>query len=159
MKKSFIILMSIAGFASMQASNESNLTKMFRSSSLTDVELTYNPCLESPRNRSQSTFQAIQAGKFSDAGEIVADLVAEGKMTQDQVVRATMQSPISDQVAFAQAYNLRNRMNSPYYVNLQNALSNPAYSNDEKTNLQGLLNEYLSGVKVTSLKIPSPKNR
>ncbi len=158
MNKSFIVLMTISGLTSLQASNESNLTKAFRGILLVDGNFSCNLENESPRHRVDSAFHAIKEGKVADAGELAADLVLEGKMSPEKVVRSTMQSPILDQIAFAQAYNLRMRMNSPFYTSIQKALNNDAYSQDETKDLQVMLDDYLAGTKMTSLRIPSPKN-
>ena len=162
MKKSYIALMTIAGLSSLQASSEkiSNLTRALRNAAnpvvMVDSADVESNVSESPQNRTQSTFQAIATGNATDAGELAADLVADKKMTPDQVVRSVMQSPIQDQIAFAQSYNLRNRMNSPFYKKCENALNNDAYSNEDKAEIQKALNAYLNGEKMDALRIPSP---
>lgn len=145
--------MAIAGFTSVQASNESNLTRALRSASLsatTDVEeLSCNP-----------VFLVIETGDAADAGVMTADLVKSGRLSTEQmdhVLRSMQSSP--NQAAFVEAYNLRARMDSPHYQRFQAALQNDAYSDAEKKEVKKMFKAYMNGEKLTSLRIPSPKNK
>ena len=152
MKKSFIILMSIAGFSSMQASNEytSNLTRALRSASLTDATDAELGFPGSPRNRTQSAFLAIETGSLTDAADLMTDLGKDGKLSPAKMaefVRAVQASPNptqQDLQNFVTAYNLNNRILSPAYQFLKAQSEVPTITDLERDSLQARMYRYLN---------------
>jgi len=161
MKKSCMLFMIIVGFASVQASDEniSNLTRALRAVSI-ETELLCNSMQQSPNNRTQSAFYAIKNGDDVNAAEIIADLIYDKKLSNEKVDDMIRVSPVVDPIKFVQAYNLRTRMNSPHCKKFQDALQSNEYCDEQKKEIQKMFDDYLAGVKLTSLRIsPWKKNK